>query len=358
MGRVFKKGKYWYTDYVIDGRRCREKHGKYKKLAEIHLSDLEVQVARGQLKIPTDIAIDTFFDNFISYKEVHAAPATVQQYKSVLKKFNEFRQKYRSVKKLTQISVNMLESYKLWRLKQISKYSVNMDFKILTAVFNWAIKKNYLVFNPTAEIERFRIEQKNVRFFSKAEIKLIMTRSTDHMYPAYMILLHTGIRKGELAHLEWNDIDFERRVVKITPKDGWMPKSKRAREIPINEELLQILVDQKMKVRGRYVVEKTNGRSYHRGLWLNFKRFARGLGMEDVNIHTFRHTFASYLVMAGVDLVTVKELLGHSEITTTMKYAHLAQSHKKHAVEALNPLSQVGTILAPEGRYHRISHSN
>ena len=104
-------------------------------------------------------------------------------------------------------------------------------------------------------------------------------------------------------------IDFERRVVKITPKEDWMPKSKRAREIPINEELLQILVDQKMRVQGQYVVEKTNGRSYHRGLWLNFKRFARGLGMEDVNIHTFRHTFSSYLVMAGVDLVTVKELL-------------------------------------------------
>lgn len=193
--------------------------------------------------------------------EFVTCPATVQQYKSVLKKFNEFRKKYRSVQKVSQISVNMLESYKLWRLKQISKYSVNMDFKILTAIFNWGIKKNHLVFNPTAEIERFRIEEKHVRFFSKAEIKLIMTKSTDHMYPAYMILLHTGIRKGELAHFEWRDIDFERRVVKITPKEDWMPKSKRAREIPINYQP-KILNDQEMKRSGRYVVEKVNGRSY------------------------------------------------------------------------------------------------
>lgn len=156
----------------------------------------------------------------------------------------------------------MLESYKLWRVKQISKYSVNQDFKILRAIFNWGIKKNYLVFNPTTEVERFRVEEKHVRFFSKAEIKLIMSRATDQMYPAYMILLHTGIRKGELAHFEWRDIDFERRVVKITLKEDWMPKSKRAREIPINDELIEILVDQKMKLDGKYVVEKRNGRSY------------------------------------------------------------------------------------------------
>ena len=71
--------------------------------------------------------------------------------------------------------------------------------------------------------------------------------------------------------------------------------------------------------------------------------------MKDVDIHTFRHTFASYLVMAGVDIVTVKELLGHTEIAVTMRYAHLVESHKKRAVNAICDLTQVGTILAPAG---------
>jgi site-specific recombinase XerD len=98
------------------------------------------------------------------------------------------------------------------------------------------------------------------------------------------------------------------------------------------------------------VVENTNDKPYNRGLWLNFKRLARRLGIEDVNIHTFRHTYASYLVMSGVDLVTVKELLGHSEIAMTMRYAHLVESHKVAAVNKLCCLTQVGTNLALGGK--------
>ncbi len=63
----------------------------------------------------------------------------------------------------------------------------------------------------------------------------------------------------------------------VEPKQAWMPKNKKAREIPINDELRKILVDQRMRVKCRFVIKKTNGKSYDRGLWLNFKRFARRL---------------------------------------------------------------------------------
>jgi site-specific recombinase XerD len=126
-----------------------------------------------------------------------------------------------------------------------------------------------------------------------------------------------------------------------------MPKGKRGREIPVNDQLLPVLLELRTQNTGRLVVEKTNDKPYTRGLWLNFKRLARKLGMEDVNIHTFRHTFASYLVMSGVDIVTVKEVLGHSEISMTMRYAHLVPGHKVSAVNRICDLTQVGTNLAP-----------
>ncbi|MCJ7580569.1 MAG: tyrosine-type recombinase/integrase [Candidatus Aminicenantes bacterium] len=75
-------------------------------------------------------------------------------------------------------------------------------------------------------------------------------------------------------------------------------------------------------------------------MWLNFKRFAIRLGMEDVNIHTFRHTIASYLVMAGVDFLTVKKILGRKEISPKMKNTHHAPGYKKNVVDALNSFSQ------------------
>lgn len=148
-------------------------------------------------------------------------------------------------------------------------------------------------------------------------------------------------------------------MIKITPKAGWMPKGKRGREIPINDEVLPVLLELRANSKGPRAVEKTNDKPHNRGLWLNFKRWARKLGMEDVSIHTFRHTFASYLAMSGVGIVTMKELLGHSEIAMTMRYAHLVLGHRIAAVNRICDLTQVGTTLAPGGgqgaqvgRYH------
>jgi len=348
MGRVFRKGKYWYVDYVADGKRHRQKHGRDKKLARLYLGEIELQIAREELRLPTDIAIEKFFESFLSYIEQHLSPKSVERYKSVIGNFKKFLTRSKPLSMLSRVSPQVIEDFKTWRLRKVTKVTINHDLKMLASMFNWAAKRNYIKRNPAKEVERFRVELKQARFFSREEIRLILESSSDHMRPIYMILLHTGMRKGELANLEWRDVDFERGVIKIIPKAGWTPKGKRGREIPINEELLPVLLKLKAGSKGGHVVEKTNDKPYNRGLWLNFKRLSRKLGIEDVNIHTFRHTFASYLVMSGVDLVTVKELLGHTEITMTMRYAHLVPSHKTAAVNRICNLTQVGTNLAPE----------
>lgn len=154
-----------------------------------------------------------------------------------------------------------------------------------------------------------------------------------------------------MANLEWNDVDFERRIIKIIPKDGWSPKGKRGGEIPINDELYELLLKQREKYTGNSVVERDRVKRYDRALWQNFWRVAKKLGIKDVNIHTFRHAFASYLIMSGVDLGTVKELLGPRDITTTMRYVHLKPSHKHWAVNKLCSISRAGTIWSQSKKY-------
>ena len=82
---------------------------------------------------------------------------------------------------------------------------------------------------------------------------------------------------------------------------------------------------------------------YDRALQEDFWRLGKKLGIKNVNIHRFRHTFASYLIMNGVDLVTVKELLGHRDITTTMRYAHLIPGHKHWEVNRICSISHTDT---------------
>ena len=145
MGRVFKKGKYWDIDYVADGRRHRKKHGRYKKFAEIHLNEVEIQIARGELRIPKDEDIEKFFENFMAYAEAHAKPKTLEKYLTVKNNFEKYRSKFKSVNMLSKVTPEFLEEFKLFRAKQVSKETVNHDLKILGIILNRAVKQNLIL---------------------------------------------------------------------------------------------------------------------------------------------------------------------------------------------------------------------
>ena len=146
------------------------------------------------------------------------------------------------------------------------------------------------------------------------------------------------MRKSELENLEWSDVDFNRCKIKIAVKDDWTPKTNE-REIPINDGLLQALKKQRSKANGsRYVFPDEDGnRIYKNRLLKRFKTLAKRLNFGEVDtIHALRHTFASHLVMKGVDLATVKQLMGHFDIDTTMIYSHLTEKHVNEAVDRLS----------------------
>lgn len=116
---------------------------------------------------------------------------------------------------------------------------------------------------------------------------------------------------------------------------GFHTKSDKPRSIPINSELEQILNN--LPVRRRFVFDNGDGQPLYCPDYYtqNFAKILKRAGIKNGNLHTLRHTFVSRLVMAGVDLTTVKELAGHASISTTMRYAHLSPDHKARAVELL-----------------------
>jgi len=138
------------------------------------------------------------------------------------------------------------------------------------------------------------------------------------------VALYTGMRKGEILKLTWKDIDFNRRVVYV--RDS---KNGQAREIPMADEVSDTLAE--LPVTTGFVFTRRDG-SNVTSMRTAFENAVRRAKLEDFSFHDLRHTFASHLVMSGVDLLTVKELLGHKTITMTLRYAHLSASHKQKAV--------------------------
>jgi integrase len=147
-----------------------------------------------------------------------------------------------------------------------------------------------------------------------------------------------------LCSLTWHDIDFRRRTVTI--RAGYA-KNGESRTVPMDEVLTTILKAAKLgSADGEKVFCSRHGTPY-RSLRTAFNQATRLAGVGDFTFHDLRHTFASRLVMAGVDLPTVKELLGHKDISMTMRYAHLSSDHKQAAVKKLEEVPAIFTTPSP-----------
>lgn len=160
---------------------------------------------------------------------------------------------------------------------------------------------------------------------------------TDYLKPMVLLAINTGMRRGELFNLEWSDVDLKNRIVTV---EGLTAKSGKTRHLPLNDEAFAALLVWRNETAFKTLVFPSPVNTESEEKLNNIKRSWGGLlsGAKITNFrfHDLRHHFASQLVMAGVDLNTVRELLGHGEIATTLRYAHLAPEHKAAAVAMLN----------------------
>jgi integrase len=216
-------------------------------------------------------------------------------------------------------------------------------------VFRKAVENHVLTVNPATLVKAKPEHNERVRLLSAAEETKLLTvlqKNWPQHVAAFLVSIHTGMRAGEQFQLKWRDVSFERRMISL-PKT----KTGKARHIPLNVIALQAIQERKRAQQDYEARRKEKGadhgdlvfvfRDAGRDPQHNYRRwFNEALTeakIKDYSWHCNRHTFASRLVMAGVDLRTVAELMGHSSIQMTMRYAHLAPQHNRAAVDRLVP---------------------
>jgi integrase len=353
MGRIYKRGRIWYLDVAAGKRRIRRRVGTSKKIAELALRDAEVKAARDEFGFAkNDIGVETFLERFLEHSGANHQPNTTTRYRAVIDHFRVFlKDKFPNVGFLSQITPEIIDRYKVARkdawvnpngdeveseedVKGYTRrgaraHTINFEVGVLKTIFNLAIKWGYLKENPTSEVTKLKVtDAKPVRFLTVEECQQLLESSPADLYPIFFTYLNSGMRKAELENLEWEDIDFKRRKIKIRHKEFWQPKTGE-REIPISQSLYDILESLKDQnnadLQSNFVFPHSDGGRIRVKLREKLIAVAKQAGIENfTKLHTLRHTFASHLVMSGVDLPTVKKLMGHSDIQTTMIYAHLA----------------------------------
>lgn len=158
---------------------------------------------------------------------------------------------------------------------------------------------------------------------------------TDHLTPLVLIAANTGLRRGELLQLRWRDVNLEQPMLTVR---GEGAKTGQTRHVPLNSEALSVLNAWKPTAdcdSNWCVFSHSDCSTPIVAIKRTWNNVLKAAAVSSFRFHDLRHTFASKLVMAGVDLNTVRELLGHKSIAMTLRYAHLAPEHKAAAVEAI-----------------------
>ncbi len=208
--------------------------------------------------------------------------------------------------------------------------TINRHFGYLRHVLNLAITDSLLDRNPVSGV-KFLAEATTTRFLTDTELGSLRGIMTSEHWRLVVFSIETGLRREEQFNLQWNQVDMENGILTIP-----LPKGGRTRHVPLSEGAKAILRALPSFLESGWVFpslttpgKPLDSRNFMRRVYKPALRQARILG---ACWHTLRHTAASRRIMSGVDLVSVKSLLGHRNIETTMRYSHLSPNHLRQAV--------------------------
>jgi integrase len=271
-------------------------------------------------------------DEYLKYAKGNLAPRTVRERQIVTSAhLIPFFRCYAG-----DISSLDVEAYKRSRSK-VSPPTINTDLKVLSCVLKFGVEFGYLVEGP--KIKRLKVPARKPHFLTEDQVWAVLAAAQRRVRPMIQFLIFTGVRKGEMAHLEWSDIDWARRQIHIQPKSDWSPKSARPRTIEINNHAMAALQEAYRMSAKRTPPSKLvfPGRKGYLGdIRAGLNKACDKAKVPRVTVHQLRHTCASLMVMKGSDLPSVAATLGHRDITTTMIYAHLTQDHIKTQIGKLD----------------------
>lgn len=326
---VYQRGDNWYIDFTFKGQRVREMIGPSRKDAEKVIRKKKTEIVENKYldirKEPDPIKFHEFAKEFLEWTRVnHKISSRTRELSNMRSLEASFQNK-----NLHEITTWEIEKWKQRRKGEVKPASVNREMATFKSMLSKAVEWGKLKESPARKVKPLKGVTKRLRYLMPSELQTLISNCSDHLRPIVTVLAHTGMRKGETLSLRWDQVDFEKGIITLTDT-----KNGECRHVPMDETVKTTLRD--MKRKGEYVFPGLKpGRPL---VWveLSFHNALEKSGIEDFKIHDLRHTFASNLVMAGVDLMTVKELLGHKTMDMTLRYAHLAPAHKMRAVNILD----------------------
>jgi integrase/recombinase XerD len=338
-------------------------------------------------KAPEEVSLEAALGRYGAYLAQNRSAATVRRYVRVLKTFGQcfIPIFYPTVMMLREVKPHHLEAYKEGRIAgsireiaedsnrekelrrellthergqerrangkygwlgrkrlkaMVERKTVNYELQTLATFFKWCVRRNLLFANPAEAIERFKLPKRSMpKFMTADELSRFFAASDPWERRIFSILFLSGMRRGELIHLEWSDVRFDLKVILIQVKDDWRPKTDE-RVIPLSPALERLFREEWRERRSNRFVVANRAGNQETHLLEKLKKICRRAGITPsaATLHALRHSFGSHLRMAGVPLANIADLMGHKDLATTQIYAKVEVEHLREAVSRLSSL--------------------
>lgn len=330
---LYRRGKNFWFSVMQNKERIQESTGTAnRRLAEKIYAKALTEIQEGtwfEKKKAKTITFKELTEKYIANYAKQRDPYTI---KHLLPFFGNMT--------LAEITVETVEDYINMRLNREAKEStVYKEFALGRRMFNVARKKwKWVRDNPFADVEFPSYDNSRDRWLTvDEERRLLAATNQEWLKEMIVFAIHTGCRMGEIFSLTWKDVDLQRKVITIQSTKGGAKKA-----IPISNTLYHLLT----KV-ATSKVKHISGKIFNvtrAALKDAFSRAVKKAGLENLHFHDLRHTFATRLVQAGVDLYSVQKLLGHERISTTERYAHHYPESLRPSISALDDCYNFATV--------------
>jgi integrase/recombinase XerD len=338
LGKNKKGQDRWQID-ISFGRNYRKKRNFVGTQEEATLLERYLQQEYGKPTTNTDKIKDLVHD-YLSWVQMHQSNDTYVDKKRMLftRLIPFFGNQYFDF-----VNKPMIESYKHMRVEETRPRrihrQINLEILCLSAMWKWAYENGKCVEEPI-RMQKLPYRRPLPETLSRAEIMALLDNSTPYHRAMLLTLYHGGLRRKEMASLRTQDVNMDRRYIRVLGKGGKM------RIVPMTDMLHKALApmfDQRMRKHLDSIGHDSTlvFPSLRTGKRLTDLRRAIWGAMDRAGIkkrvtpHMMRHSFATHLLEADKDLRTIQELMGHEEITTTQIYTHVSEIRKRNAIDAL-----------------------
>lgn len=317
--------------YLANGKRKRESVGHVNVIdrttAEKALKIRRAEVVQGKFNIPGKTKSVFFFElveDYLKYaKDNHKAPERSEV------ACKEFRKSFRN-EDVNDINPWNIEQYKSKRKNiGLKPSTINRELSILKRIFSLGVIWNKVKKNPVVGVNFFTIPPKRPIVVEEKEFLKLYNAAPEHLKPILYVAYDTGMRKGEILKLKWDDLDLVNKFIVV--RDS---KNSESRKIPISNKLINMLLTLKENNKGEYLFCYNDNKPI-KDIKRSFNTALRNSGIQKCTFHDLRHSFASRATMAGIDPFTVQELMGHKSVEMTKRYSHPTPKHKKEAINLI-----------------------